>query len=91
MCIRDRTYLDGMTHVITFTGKMNTAKEEINVNLRNDFPTWIAQSTSDDDSSASTAGFANTTFGLERFLRGIYDAFSASQANYTSMTIKLEK
>ena len=86
-----KAYLDGMTHVITFTGKMNTAKEEINVNLRNDFPAWIAQSTSDDDSSASIAGFANTTFGLERFLRGIYDAFSASQANYTSMTIKLEK
>ncbi len=87
----NKAYLDGMTHVITFTGKMNTAKDEISVSLRNDFPAWIAQSTSRDDSNPSAAGFASTTFGLERFLRGIYDAFSASQSAYISMNIKLEK
>ncbi|MDO4511699.1 MAG: hypothetical protein Q4B68_07785 [Bacteroidales bacterium] len=87
----NKAYLDGMTHVLTFTGKLATAKDEITVSLRNDFPTWIEQATSRDDSSASAPGFATTTFGLERFLRGIYDAFSASQAHYTSMTIKLEK
>ncbi len=87
----NKAYLDGMTHVITFTGKMNTAKDEISVSLRNEFPSWIEQCTSHDDSSPAAPGFAGTTFGLERFLRGIYDAFSASQASYTSMNIKLEK
>lgn len=87
----NKAYLEGMTHVLTFTGKLGTAKDEITVNLRNDFPAWIEQSTSRDDSNASATGFATTTFGLERFLRGIYDAFSASQSNYTTMTIKLEK
>lgn len=86
-----KAYLDGMTHVLTFTGKLNSAKDEITLSLRNDFPAWIEQSTSRDDSSPSAPGFATTTFGLERFLRGIYDAFSASQANYTTITIKLEK
>lgn len=86
-----KAYLEGMTHVLTFTGKFNTPKDEIIVNLRNDFPAWIEQASSRDDSSASVPGFANTTFGLQYFLRGIYDAFAASQANYTTLSIKLEK
>ena len=87
----NKAYLEGMTHVLTFTGKFNTAKDEIIVNLRNDFPTWIAQTSSRDDSAASVPGFASSTFGLEQFLRGIYDAFAASQSNYTTLNIRLEK
>ena len=84
-------YLEGMTHVLTFTGKLQSPKDEIKLNLRNDFPTWIAKSTNRDDSILTEGGFSTTTFGLEYFLRGIYDAFSASQGIYAAMSIKIEK
>ncbi|MCI6168445.1 MAG: hypothetical protein MR678_00630 [Muribaculaceae bacterium] len=88
----NRRFLEGMTHVITFTGKFNTPADEIVVNLRNDFPQWITSSTSNDDSNPAAGDFAHTTFGLERFLRGIYDAFSAGGSNsYATIHIRLEK
>ena len=88
----NRRFLEGMTHVITFTGKFNTPADEIVVNMRNDFPQWITSSTSNDDSNPAAGDFAHTTFGLERFLRGIYDAFSAGGSNsYATIHIRLEK
>ncbi len=88
----NKRYLEGMTHVITFTGKLASHSDEIEVNLRNDFPQWIVSSTSNDDMNPAAGDFAHTTFGLERFLRGIYDAFSAGSSNsYATIDIKLEK
>lgn len=87
----NKSYLDGMTHVITLTGKLNSPKEEIRISLRNDFPQWITSTTCTDDTHAATGNFAGTTFGLDRFLRGIYDAFSAGENSYGMIDLKLEK
>lgn len=87
----NKAALQGMTHLLTFTGKPESAKDEITVRVRNDFPQWIAQSTSRDDSRVGESGFAGTTFGLESFLRGIYDAFSSGDNSCATLTVKLER
>lgn len=86
----NRTYLDGMTHLITAKGKFNTSHDELSITLANQFPNWIKESSSTSDTDSSVAGFATTTFGLERFLQGIYDAFSAGNDTYGKIVIKLE-
>ncbi len=86
----NKEYLEGKTHVITLTGKLKSPKDEITLSLRNDFPQWIVASTSNDD-TATGNNFSKTTFGLERFLRGIYDAFSVGENNYSIIRIKIKK
>ena len=86
----NRAYLDGMTHLITAKGKFNTSRDELSMTLANQFPEWIKESSSTSDIDPNAAGFSTTTFGLERFLQGIYDAFSAGNDSYGKIVIKLE-
>jgi len=86
----NRSYLDGMTHLITVKGKFNKSNDQLTITLSNQFPEWIATASSTSDTNPSGANFANTTFGLERFLRGIYDAFSSGNDSYGKITIKIE-
>ena len=86
----NRSYLDGMTHLITAKGKFATSRDELSITLANQFPEWIKSSSSTSDIDPSAAGFSTTTFGLERFLQGIYDAFSAGNDTYGKIVIKLE-
>ncbi len=86
----NRSYLDGMTHLITAKGKFKTSRDELTISLPNQFPQWIKDSSSTSDTDPAAAGFASTTFGLEQFLQGIYDAFSAGNDNYGKIVIKLD-
>ena len=86
----NKAELERNTHLITVSGKFNTPRDEISITLPNEFPKWISQSTSADDTTPA-GNFANTTFGLEHFLQGIYNAFSAETSNYATITIKLKK
>lgn len=86
----NKDYLEGMSHLITITGKPQSPRDAVTLSLRNDFPKWISKCTSRDDSHAG-GDFAGTTFGLEQFLRGIYDAFTAGESNYATLTIEIEK
>ena len=86
----NRSYLEGMTHLITARGKFNTSRDELSITLPNQFPEWIKTSSSTNDIDSSAPGFATTTFGLEQFLQGIYDAFSAGNESYGKIVIKLQ-
>lgn len=86
----NRAYLDGMTHLITARGKLNTSHDELSITINNQFPAWIRESSTTSDINPAAAGFATTTFGLERFLQGIYDAFAPGNATYGKITVKLE-
>ena len=86
----NRSYLEGMTHLITAKGKWEKSQDELSLTLNNQFPQWIRESSSTSDTDTSAAGFSTTTFGLERFLQGIYDAFSAGNDNYGKIIIKLK-
>ena len=86
----NRSYLEGMTHLITAKGKWEKSQDELSLTLNNQFPQWIRESSSTSDTDTSAPGFSTTTFGLERFLQGIYDAFSAGNDNYGKIIIKLK-
>ena len=85
----NRSTLEGKTHLLTFSAKWNTASDDITVTLRNDFPTWIATSSSSDDRDTHSPSFASTTFGLDRFLHGLADAYP--HADYARLVIHLKK
>lgn len=86
----NRSYLEGMTHLITAKGKWEKSQDELSLTLNNQFPQWIRESSSTSDTDTSAPGFSTTTFGLERFLQGIYDAFSAGNDSYGKIIIKLK-
>ena len=86
----NRTYLDGMTHLITAKGKFNISRDQLSITLNNHFPQWINESSATTDTNPSDPTFSTTTFGLNRFLQGIYDAFSAGNNSYANIVVKLE-
>lgn len=87
----NRTWLEGNTHIITFAGKMDTRKDEITVALRNDYPMWISQASALDDTNIDDVMFPVQTFGLDFFMRGIYNAFNTGNDKYVAFKINLEK
>lgn len=86
----NKAYLEGKTHLLTFTGKMEGPRDEITVTLANEFPAWIARSSATSDVNPSAPDFATTTLGLKEFLGGIASAFG-NGGNYTTISLKLEK
>lgn len=86
----NKMYLDGKTHLLTLTGKQSGPRDEVTISLPNEFPRWVAQSTTNDDTNPHAAGFATTTLGLEQWLRGMQDAFGTT-GDYTTIRLKLER
>lgn len=86
-----KSYIDGKTHIITFTGKPSVSHDKVTVKLMNAFPAWIDDSDSRDDSDGNAARFASTTFALSPFMRGIYDAYTNVGDSYTSFVIEIDK
>ena len=82
----NREYLDGKTHLLTFKGKPAAARDELTVALRRTYPAWVAGASTADDRVPD----ATTTFGLDQFLRGLYDG-SGGDGIYTQFTIHLNK
>ncbi|MCQ2289061.1 MAG: hypothetical protein MJZ74_08180 [Muribaculaceae bacterium] len=85
----NKSYLDGKTHIITFTGDYKGPRDNIKLSLRNDFPEWIEQSTCKDDTNVMAPTFSSTTLGLSSFLGGIQQAFGAGN-NYFTMEIAIK-
>jgi hypothetical protein len=84
-----KRYLQGSTHLIILkTDRLNNPRQEIMIEVINEFPQWLkGSSTLNDD--GNIAGFPNRTFGLEQMVRGIYNAFYQSEGN-SIMSLKIE-
>lgn len=87
----NRAFLEGKTHLLTLTGKLNTSRDVVAVAVRNDYPLWIAQSTALSDLNPAEPSFATTTFGLDHFLSGVQTAFAGGAQRYASITINLQQ
>ena len=85
----NREYLEGMTHILTLTGDLKSPRDEVSIVLRNELPTWVRQSSCNDDTSAG-GSFATTTLGLDQLLGGMFDAMKGSSALF-EVTIKLQR
>ncbi len=82
----NRKYFEGKTHLLTLAGKLANSRDEVTITLRNDFPEWIAQCSTKDD----TRPDGNTTFGLEQWLSGMQAGFGTAD-NYATIKVKLQR
>ena len=85
----NKEYLDGMTHVMTFTGDLKSPRDEIRIALRNELPSWVSLSSSTNDTSTG-GSFATTTLGLEQLMGGMFDAMKGG-SSYFDVTIQLQR
>lgn len=85
----NKSYLEGMTHILTLVGDLKSPRDEVRISLRNELPAWISQSTSMSDTSAG-GSFATTTLGLEQLLGGMFDAMKGGDS-FFEITIQLQK
>lgn len=79
----NKGYLEGKTHIITFTGEYKGPRDTIKLSLRNEFPRWIEESTCNDDTNPAAPSFSTTTLGLSSFLGGISSAFGSGNSYFT--------
>lgn len=90
----EKKYIGSATHVFVLETKGISQRQDVEITLLNRLPSWVAASSSDDDTDTHTAGFANTTFGLSYLLNGIYNSYernSDGTPRYFSMSLTLDK
>lgn len=68
-------YVPSATHLLELTTSENIINETVCVSLKNEFPSWISKSSTDDDRDRSASDFATTTFAFKSMMDGIYEAF----------------
>jgi len=71
----ERKYAGSATHIFLLAMKQISNEQTVNIKLLNHLPSWVEQSSSDDDTNVNGSRFAQTTFGLKYLLRGIYDSY----------------
>lgn len=86
----EKKYIGSATHL--FILEMNELKhdQDIEIKLLNKMPSWVEQSSSDDDTHVD----GHTTFGLKYLLQGIYDSYrknSDGKPYYFKMEFKFKK
>jgi hypothetical protein len=62
--------------------------------LLNRLPSWIEETSSDDDTNVGMGTFAQTTFGLKYLLQGIYDSYkkhSEDHPHYFELNMTFKK
>ncbi len=89
---RNKRYLKHATHLMTLRVSGKTMPDAVTVALLNRLPDWIKQFNTADDSSPYARSFSSSTFGLQPFLEGVYNAYygTAEIPLFTSFTIKFE-
>ena len=71
----EKKHLGKATHIFVLESQGIKHAQDVEIKLMNRLPQWVEDSSSDDDTSTSAPGFAQTTFGLKYLLQGIYDSY----------------
>lgn len=86
----EKKYIGSATHIFVLETKKINHKQEVVIKLRNNLPTWINESSSDDDTNLQAPSFKSTTFALKYLLGGIYDSYQRNSSGEGHFEIKLE-
>jgi len=86
----EKKYIGSATHIFVLETKKINHKQEVVIKLRNNLPTWINESSSDDDTNLQAPSFKSTTFALKYLLGGIYDSYQRNSNGEGHFEIKLE-
>lgn len=81
-----------MTHVIVLSADKAMKNDEITIKLLNRLPSWVENSSTDNDLNTAAAGFSTTTFGFKYIMNGIYESYKklANGAQPVYFAIKLQ-
>lgn len=71
----EKKYIGSATHI--FILGMNEIKNDqhAEIKLLNNLPSWIEETSSDDDTNVGVGNFSQTTFGLKYLMQGIYNSY----------------
>lgn len=71
----EKKYIGSATHI--FILGMNEIKNDqhVEIKLLNHLPSWIEETSSDDDTNVGVGNFSQTTFGLKYLMQGIYNSY----------------
>lgn len=71
----EKKYIGSATHI--FILGMNEIKNDqhVEIKLLNNLPSWIEETSSDDDTNVGIGNFSQTTFGLKYLMQGIYNSY----------------
>ena len=75
---------------------MNEIKNDqhVEIKLLNNLPSWIEESSSDDDTQVGGGNFSQTTFGFKYLMQGIYNSYkknSKGNPYYFEMEMNFKK
>jgi hypothetical protein len=87
----NKKFMRSATHYFVMNGEIVNKNQNVTILLKNRFPQWIIESTSENDLNTSDNNFSNTTFALKYLMEGIFDFYYPSQndAYYTTINITL--
>lgn len=71
----EKKYLGTATHIFVLGMDEIKNDQEVEIKLLNRLPSWIEESSIDDDTQVGGANFAQTTFGLKYLMQGIYNGY----------------
>lgn len=81
-------YLPGATHLIIVESDEKPKNETVGIQLEYRLPSWIAESSTGDDSNLTSEEFESTTFGLEEMMKGIFAAYMPDGSRHTVFDIE---
>lgn len=90
----EKKYAEKATYLFVIGMKELRHDQDVKIRLLNSLPSWVEQSSSDDDTDTQLSSFSSTTFGLKYLLRGIYNSYQksgAEQPYYFSIDLKMKK
>jgi hypothetical protein len=73
-----KSTLTNFTHILTLT-TTSLKPQNLHIQLKDEFPKWIVNSNSSDDSNLRSGNEMNKTYGITHLIKGVYEAYLAKK------------
>lgn len=77
------------THFIMLSTQNKIAYETLNLRFKNELPSWVSKSNTDDDTNLNSSDFSTTTFAFKYMMDGIYEAYYGTVEDPSYFQIEL--
>ena len=81
------------THFIMLTTQKKIAFETLKLRFKNELPTWVEKTNTDDDTNLNSANFSETTYAFKYMMDGIHEAYygTVEDPSYFQIELKINK
>ncbi|MCR4828043.1 MAG: hypothetical protein K5864_01115 [Bacteroidales bacterium] len=86
-------YVKNATHLLVLSTDEKPMNEKLHISLFNEFPKWIEESTSEDDTRLTDPKFKTTTWGFKTMMEGIYNSYYSvsEKPKYFEITMGIKR